>query len=924
MLAQVAEFDISPMFWMAGASISTAINTVRLLGKYAFDESVGSASLADALNGGRQLQQLDEKNCHPLIISGAVIADALTPTVGNFMRGVVRGFRTSAEFARHGHDASRFDPVRAKKIMARRETIRRLFEKTTPIIEAVSKANLPRAFATGAAILGDRMHARLEGLAPLATIGDVTVGDVTAVAAVVTTPNSPEVALRRQRARKRWGLADETAEQIASKRTNDEQETPGKIARWSTRVMRRMQDKHVRLLRRAIYGTEDYGEIQNILAERILNGGCDLRQSPWECCEEQNLCINCSFLDRVFWAAQDAFEGIVEYYAGDLRTRFLPCVAQQAATVNYLVIPPAIECPADICAQPECRSDEDCQLAFGSPPPTCNPTLGRCILQDSPQCAGLDGETCFSDVGGGDCRTGECMMGCQLSGSAFPCGCRCQDTWVTKEKLVPSLFERFTELEVPCLLNYTCLVDSIRPDDVNTTIPDDQPFRNTWYNIKTRGDSTTPNIDVSFVASLDEAFDGLGTSIIQSIEDLVYQISSLGDNVEWAENFANEYVFCDYRDDLYCPLSDESPTFGCCSDLCEERVQGTTLFNGIVFALLILIIPVTLCNLFRVCAGCGACWALTALLLVIPLVQQFAYGGGVLCYTPGPLFLALPLLNVISTIGVALVFIAFSLCGVVVRCFTCNFCFGMFEGTCRVNAGFFSTIASVFCGGLIAFISIFAFVPGLSLCTSLDVYNLASELVPPCFPLSTVLVDRREAGAYLPCGQTLGGTIFDQDTIILCATTDLLPETRFLDGLDNILYAAERIEPGFNERLITATAGTPLSSIGIDYAPYHTTEAHESELVDGLSEACFWITWPSIPLSALLLLLDLLLAAFIIGAIILALALILTPIFWALYAMWLGLDSIRNGYVLRRDGKGGVEARDPNFFDGKPGVPGGI
>ena len=127
------------------------------------------------------------------------------------------------------------------------------------------------------------------------------------------------------------------------------------------------------------------------------------------------------------------------------------------------------------------------------------------------------------------------------------------------------------------------------------------------------------------------------------------------------------------------------------------------------------------------------------------------------------------------------------------------------------------------------------------------------------------------------------------------------------------------VVPGFNERLIAGTTGTPLSWVATDYAPYHTTEAYNSELVDGLSEACFWITWPSIPLSALLLLIDLLLAALIIGAIILALALILTPIFWALYAMWLGLDAIRNGYMLRRDGQGGVEPRDPNFFDGKPG-----
>jgi len=914
-LASIASVDVTPAVWLVGASLSTTINTVRLLGRYAFDESLPTVAGADLLYG-RPLAQLDERNCHAMVMPGAILADALTPTVGNGLRALARTLRSAAHYANAIGKRVEASSAAVVRRGEQRELVRRAVAMMAPIATAVGRANVPAAAAEGVRILAAGAHVRLQHR--LDAAAGLTVGDIEAVVTVATEPRSPQVALKRQRLAERWAMTDETAEQVAAKRTADEERT-GKISRWSRRVMQRARDKRIRLLRRALYGTENYAEIQQILAARILNGGCDLRQSPWQCCTEQTLCINCSFLDRVFWAGQDGLDAIVQYYAGDLRTRFLPCVAAQAATVNFLIVPPSLECPAAVCAQPECQTDNDCALAFGSPPATCNPTLGRCILQDSAQCAGQQDETCFREVGGGSCRVGTCSMGCQLAGATFPCQCRCADTWVTKEKLVPSLFDRFTELEVPCLLSYSCVIDSIRPDGVNTTVPEDQPFRNTWYNIKTRGDATTPNVDVSFVASLDEAFNGAGTSIITSIENLAFQFSSLGENVEWAENFANEFVFCDYRDDLYCPLADDSPSFGCCSDRCEVREQGTNLFNGIVFALLVLIVPLTLCNCFRVLAGLGSCWTLVWLVLVVPLVQQFAYGGGLLCYTPGPIVFATPLLDVISTLLVTGVFVAFALCGCLLRCVTCNFCFGSFEGQCRVSPAFFSGICRIFLGGIVAFIAFFAFLPGLSVCTSLDIYNLASELVPPCFPFSTVLIDRRQEGAYLPCGQTLGGTAFDPDTIILCATTDLLPKTRFLDGLDNILYAAEQIEPGCNERLIAATAGTPLQALGVDYAPFHTTEAHNSELVEGLSEACFWITTPSIFLSSLLLVIDFLLAGLAIAFIMLALALVITPLFWGIYAIWLGLDALRNGWVLRRDDDGGVADRDPNFFDGKPG-----
>ena len=125
--------------------------------------------------------------------------------------------------------------------------------------------------------------------------------------------------------------------------------------------------------------------------------------------------------------------------------------------------------------------------------------------------------------------------------------------------------------------------------------------------------------------------------------------------------------------------------------------------------------------------------------------------------------------------------------------------------------------------------------PALPSCFGGDAFVLLSEVIPPCVPVPYALINKSVLDPTLPCA-------FEIPTFVQCNDPGVLNQTQFRDGIDNLLYIAEVIEPGFNARLTNSTASY-LSGI-IPYAAYHTTAAHES--AGELTEACFYMTLPNI------------------------------------------------------------------------------
>jgi len=864
----LTRLDNTASFWPVRAAVAFPINTLRLFLRLG-NADQGVMVAGDGMLGTASVQ-LDPVHCNRDNMVPAVLVDLVRPSFGRIFNAAVQSVqRVKLDLQTMGGREALLQD--AKYAKTRSAAV--LANVTRQITLAFHQHNVAGA-------IGQAVHR-------LATVGAhiakrsadramAVPGAVPAVSASLLAPRTPQAALWRQHVAQRF-LGAPPAETQALMPTAQEKRQilglqPSSMEAWYDNVVGRLNDKGTRLLRQALWQTDDLAEIQMRRRKRANDNDddpCDLRASPWQCCPEQALCTNCSVLDRAFWAAQDGFTQNIRYFENEYVTRFTSCVTAAGDSINYMIVPPAQACPADSkCQLPECETDRDCQQSALGEDTTgngtalvCDEFLGRCVLSLAACQAGppgfVEGRACYAVVGMTDAAAiGTCnSVTAECEGpfsSDFPLDCRCPDTFLTVNKTVPWLFDRLPTLPVPCQLNITCVRAAILPPGTNLTVPDDQPYRGTFVAAKT-ANGTASNFDVSLLAAIDAISAGTGTAIITAIEDAVYVVAQASDT-DALTRFANEFLFCDYEDDWFCPLeADSPPAPGCCSDRCEQRKQGVGLFAGIVWALLVLLVPLALCSLCGPLVACNGFVTAIWLLLAVSLTLALANGGGLLCYTPGPLLLVLPFYAGI----VSLVLLVF-------RILCCG----------APGAAFVAVLAVVFrIIGMILLVA--SFLPGLTTCTGMDVYNIGSELVPPCFPVPPVLIDRSQPGALAPCGSFLDtGVNVTLPAVIDCTTTPLLGQTRFRDGLDNLFYIIEAVAPDTNADLAARLASGPFASLA-EYAEAHTSEAQATG--QPYTDACFWITSPSLFVAVFVLLAQITLAAVLLAATVAVLGLLLLP-----------------------------------------------
>jgi hypothetical protein len=923
--------------WGAAYTLELSLNTVRLLFSYAAEGGNGPPRFATLGLVGEPEFQMQSEHCTPGVLPAAILADWLTPTIGQVVRVLVGASSVSRKRTDHSIAT---DAVRRLAHVVGNVTSRLL----VPDVTAGASAAL-------SALAGGTV-AHLKRSAPMRVDGMLLVD---AVVASATAPRTPDAALRQHYAAQSAGREKRSAraaalEPIRRKRTHD---AGGALSAWAASALDRVEARTTRLLRRALFGTDDMVTIgvQLAAANASAFNDCDLAGGAFECCPTQTLCTNCSLLDRVIWAAQAGSELIATHYTDELPNRYMPCISAAVDSKHETIVPPSLACPASICGAAECTSSAQCALyvAAGNTPTTqassCSPTLGRCVLEGDSQCFQRDNETCFaasSPLQAGVCAGNVCV----LTSANFTAACRCPDTYATVTKRVEPFYTRFQALPLPCLLNGSCLIESIAPEDsANSTYSlascaDGSPCTNasecvgvgvcslagactvtdggvngtttravavcttnaecdvcfphathgTWRTLKTRGNPTTTNADVFLVDALDTHFDGFGTRFVTYIEDIAFVVSRAGSDSNVAANAAQQYLFCDYSAGWTCPLAEGSA--GTCNDRTEQRAQGAGLLAGLVYGALVLVLPLLLCGLCP--CGLGACctawWPRLFLLIVWPVMMMFAYGGGLFCYTTGPLYLLVGIFPYIVTLVTALVRQVVSCALIVPRCVTCN-----------LLPDFSPQIASVVGLLLSVLFSVLALAvnaPGLPACFGNDAYTLLSELVPPCFPLPNALINATLFDPTRPCAGYM-------PPIIQCATTEAILPTRFLDGVDSVLYIAEYLFPGFNAALASAAASSSVIDFLGPYALQHTTEAHA---VGGdTTIACFWLTLPGIFWGAMLIALRLLATAAVA-------AVMLTVVPLVFYAMALGAIAVF--HMIKQLGQGWV---DDGVVDGDGG-----
>lgn len=142
----------------------------------------------------------------------------------------------------------------------------------------------------------------------------------------------------------------------------------------------------------------------------------------------------------------------------------------------------------------------------------------------------------------------------------------------------------------------------------------------------------------------------------------------------------------------------------------------------------------------------------------------------------------------------------------------------------------------------------------------MDVYSLATSLVPPCFGVDPVLVDRSLPGATSKCGVvTSSAAGFVPPHFINCVSrTDLLAPTRFADSLDSLFYLVNALAPALVDEWAANRTLTP--DFLNDYAVAHTNAAHAA--AEPYASACFVETFfPNALTGLAVLVLNLALAA---------------------------------------------------------------
>ena len=816
-------------------------NTLRLLVEYAAAPE-RPARTTMALFLGAPAFSLEPEHCRLGVLPAAVVADWLTPTFGAAMRLLVQ----SAEGAR----AALASPTPSAAAETRPEVraIRTLAAVTERAARTLSDgrvgdgvalalvsigtsggAHLKRALAEAAAVDDVRLAAHAlrrsltqprtaiaarRQLAAAAAADDAGFGDVDALARLP----SPEFLAAQQQRRRR-------------KRTVDVEEPASAVSAWAERKLAALDARLTVLLREA-YGTSS-SSVQ-LAATRV---NCSANTAPFVCCAEQAFCANCSAFDRLFWATQDSIESIVGYVSGPDFERAGKCLSHAVASSNGYYADPARACPAEICAAASCTSSAECAAfdTFAAGPPqvhVCNPRLRRCVLEGSTQCASSSTNVgracivCSLDV----CALGECSVNgtCAVT-EGFLRGCDCPPTY---SDVVPTLWSELGALRVPCVLNYTCVLDigleggSLLPAENETN-----PFAGRL------ADAIVGTAYANVIGALDTAFNGSGTALLDAIESVYFGVERAASTAGAAtERLLGEFVLCDYSDDWFCPLAKPADTF-CCSDTCEQRKQGVGLLGGLVWFLIALLLPTLVLRFLSL--GCAnLLWSQIIFMLWIPVALAFAYGGGFLCYSgtvAGYLVPAVPAMLAIFAFALSILFCT-PWC--LVYTFTCGFCDCVPKGRRAVRL--IMTACETYCSVCV----FFAFAVALPVCFTSDLQSFFGLIWPVCVRPERALIALDAYDPTAPCTTTP----FPAEE--LCWSTPRLQATRFRDYNDAMLQAAERLSPGFNAGLNATFANTtagralaPFLGYLAPYTPYHTSEAIAAD--GALADACFGRVAPS-------------------------------------------------------------------------------
>lgn len=371
----------------------------------------------------------------------------------------------------------------------------------------------------------------------------------------------------------------------------------------------------------------------NSLGPSLLNHDTDTFSrfaSPFVCSDDQPSCLDCSVIDRLMYEAWDGGTRLDNYYQGEFETRFSRCASERIVSVHNTLIPSGEACPSQFCAIPECERNLDCQQSSALLPTTsstCNTTLHRCVVHS---CQGVSRNTpCRTAASGSMCNFGSCQDSVCVVDSVAECDCKCPDTYLTPIKRVPSILTRFSHIEVPCLLNTTCIRTVVQAPGAEETVKADHALRGSFRDRKTMG-GTVENFEVTVLESI-------GGDFIEWLEDSVHALRANTGSAN-IRRFLDAFWYCDYDAGWYCPLRNDSPAT-CCGDRCELRapsgVQGVGLFNGALWAALTVLVPVVVISVVPVLAQLRILWIVLMAVLFFPLTFHYAYGGGLACYIGG-------------------------------------------------------------------------------------------------------------------------------------------------------------------------------------------------------------------------------------------------------------------------------------------------
>lgn len=813
---------LTRVLWPLTQTLGTFVHTLRCLSAYAHAPATALTLRPNVFMfaGAPHYQLAPEATAGACAMTGAIYADWLAPIVGNVLRGTLAGARATL----------RGGAQMAHRSLAQAQRDDRMIRLRTA----------GRTMLMGAAKVGDaftRTHALRASHAAMLTLA---------------TTDSPDRARNRHGFRSRHTIS--STPQHAH--TLVRRVGGGTRARWPSVVRSRAVTSPPRVM--------------------AISDACNLRESPWQCCENQNTCVGCSVFDRLAFVLEDGMNEAAHYYQNDYQTRFTSC-SQRQLTTNFGTRIPANEaCPPHVCAQPECDTDAQCAISYGNATaPVCSTKTGRCVIEGDLQCVGQDGRACFRTLDDAlHCAAGVCVNDVCTTTDEYQCSCRCPDTYLTVNKSIPFITNQFGRITLPCLINVTCVTEVMFPGGIPQANLSNNPFRGSFIDRKLITSPDGENFDLSLIDAIDALVNGFAVAVFEFMEDLAYRASLVAKAVA-LERFADEFILCDYDKDWYCPIADENAPH-CCDDACEQRKQGTTLFNGFFWGFLVVGIPITLIAVLPCLSCCVVfivpCWAF----VFVPMSMQFAYGGGLFCYTSGVARIIIPFYMLFVVMA-----------AVAMRVLTC----------CCMNVG---TLISLYCTRMCRFLGallvVLAMLPGASMCLGMDAYTLVQQVQPPCFPADPALIDRSMPGATTPCGTLLTDATFVAPTFINCVSSPTLAPTRFSDGLDSVFYLLNALAPQRFDEL--AASGTTLPLSLNKYLDAHTSAAHAAS--EPRTTACFRETaFPNILTALIVLAFNAALALAASSWKVFLIATLVTPLLFAAWSTW---------YAWRRAAKAGRRA----------------